>query len=148
MTDHVLISGVGPRDGLQNARGRMSTAQKCAWIDALRAAVVREIEVGSFVPPKLLPQLADIADIVAHSLTRPGLTVAVLVPNLKGGLRALESGAHKITVPVSVSAAHSRANVNMTPDEAVAQVAALCRARDAMPDEPLYGHVTATGCAA
>ena len=134
MPPTVLISEVGPRDGLQNAKGRMSTAQKCAWIDALHAAGLREIEVGSFVPPKVLPQMADMAEVVAHSLTRPGLTVAVLAPNLKGGLRALESGAHKITVPVSVSAAHSKANVNMTPEEAVAQVAALCRARDALPE--------------
>ena len=133
--DSVLISEVGPRDGLQNAKAHMTTAQKCAWIDALHAAGLREIEVGSFVPPKVLPQMADIAEVVAHSLDRPGLTVAVLAPNLKGGLRALESGAHKITVPVSVSHAHSLANVRMTPDEAVAQVAALCRARDAQPED-------------
>ena len=150
MTETVLISEVGPRDGLQNARGHLSTAQKCALIDALHAAGLREIEVGSFVPPKVLPQMAGTAEVVAHCLTLPNLTVAVLVPNLKGGLRALESGAHKITVPVSVSAAHSRANVNMTPDEAVAQVAALCRARDAHPEgaRPAIegGLATAFGC--
>lgn len=132
--DRVLISEVGPRDGLQNAKAAMTTEQKCAWITALHAAGLREIEVGSFVPPRVLPQMADIADVVAHGLRLPGLTVAVLAPNLKGGLRALESGAHKITVPVSVSQSHSLANVRMTPDEAVAQVADLCRARDRQPE--------------
>lgn len=129
----VLISEVGPRDGLQMARGRMTTADKFRWIDALAAAGLREIEVGSFAPPKVLPMMADIAEVVAHALTIDGLTVAVLAPNAKGGARAIESGAHKITFPISVSASHSRANVNMSPEAAVAQLGEVARLRDALP---------------
>lgn len=133
MTRSVLISEVGPRDGLQMSAHRMSTDAKKRWIAALAAAGLREIEVGSFAPPKLLPMMADIEEIVAHALTLPGLTVAALAPNAKGGMRAIAAGAHKITVPISVSASHSRANVNKSPDEAVADFAALCAARDAAP---------------
>src|SRR5512140_733146 len=77
--NEVLISEVGPRDGLQSVHRTMATADKCRWIGALHAAGVREIEVGSFVPAKLLPQLADTADVVQYALTLPGLTVMALV---------------------------------------------------------------------
>ena len=76
----VLISEVGPRDGLQSIKSIMPTAQKNAWIDALYRAGIREIEVASFVPAKLLPQMADAAEVVRHALTLPGLTVMALVP--------------------------------------------------------------------
>ncbi len=85
MTAHILVSEVGPRDGLQSISRVMPLEAKCAWIDAEHAAGVREIEVGSFVSPTLLPQMADTAAVVEHALTLPGLTVAVLVPNLRGG---------------------------------------------------------------
>ena len=104
----VLISEVGPRDGLQSVRATMPTADKFAWIDALHAAGVREIEVGSFVPAKLLPQMADVAEVVAHALTLPGLTVMALVPNLRGAQEAMAAGVHRITLPVSASQAHSQ----------------------------------------
>ncbi len=118
----VLISEVGPRDGLQSIQRVMATADKCRWIDALHAAGVREIEVGSFVPAKLLPQLADTADVVQHALTLPGLTVMALVPNLRGAQAALAAGVHKLTIPVSASAAHSLANVRKTREEMVVEV--------------------------
>ena len=88
----VLISEVGPRDGLQSVKPVMPTADKCKWIDALHAAGLREIEVASFVPAKLLPQMADAADVVRHALTLPGLTVLALVPNLRGAQAALAAG--------------------------------------------------------
>jgi hydroxymethylglutaryl-CoA lyase len=110
----VLISEVGPRDGLQNIERIMATADKKAWIDGAAAAGVAEIEVGSFVPAKLLPQLADTAELVAHAATIPGLTVAVLVPNLKGAKAAVVAGAHKITLPLSCSETHSLANLRRT----------------------------------
>ena len=75
----VLISEVGPRDGLQSVAAILPTAHKCAWIDALVAAGLREIEVGSFVPAARLPQLADTADVVRHALGHPGLRV--MAPN-------------------------------------------------------------------
>ena len=149
MAERVLISEVAPRDGLQMAAGRMSTADKCRWIDALAAAGLTEIEVGSFVPPKVLPMMADIEQVVAHALTLPGLTVAVLAPNAKGGARALASGAHKITLPVSVSRSHSLANVNRTPEESVADLAKLVveRAAGSGPRPEIEGGLsTAFGC--
>jgi hydroxymethylglutaryl-CoA lyase len=121
-TATVLISEVGPRDGLQSVNACMPTADKLRWISALHAAGLREIEVGSFVPARLLPQLADTAEVVAHALTLPGLTVLALVPNLRGAEAALAAGVHKITVPVSASPAHSMANVRKSPQAMVEEV--------------------------
>jgi len=118
----VHICEVGPRDGLQNAKHLMSTAAKKAWIRALAEAGLREIEVGSFVPPKLIPAMADTAEVVAFARTIPGLRVVALAPNLKGFQRALDAGAHKVTFPVSASRQHSESNVRMTPDEMVEEV--------------------------
>jgi hydroxymethylglutaryl-CoA lyase len=118
----VHICEVGPRDGLQNAKNLMPTEAKKAWIAALAAAGLREIEVGSFVPPKLIPAMADTAEIVGFARTIPNLKVVALAPNLKGFQRALEAGAHKVTFPVSASRAHSEANVRMTPDQMVEEV--------------------------
>ena len=89
-TSNVLISEVGPRDGLQNCSAIMPTEEKKRWISALAAAGVKEIEVGSFVSPKLLPQMADTGEIVRHAVQISGLEVAVLVPNLKGAQLALQ----------------------------------------------------------
>lgn len=125
----ILVSEVGPRDGLQNVKQVMPTAAKRRWIDALVAAGLREIEVGSFVPPKLLPQLADTSEIVAHALTHAGLTVAVLVPNVRGAADAIAAGAHKLTLPLSVSETHSLANLRQTHEQVLASartIAALC----------------------
>ncbi len=110
----ILISEVGPRDGLQNVSAIMPTAAKKAWIAAEAAAGVREIEVGSFVPAKLLPQLADSAEIVAFACNIPGLTVAALVPNARGAANAIAAGAHKLTLPLSVSETHSLRNLKRT----------------------------------
>jgi hydroxymethylglutaryl-CoA lyase len=118
----VLICEVGPRDGLQNAKHLMPTQAKKAWIGALAAAGLREIEVGSFVPPKLIPAMADTGEVVAYARTLPGVKVVALAPNLKGFQRALEAGAHKVTFPVSASRQHSQSNVRMTPEQMVEQV--------------------------
>lgn len=130
-SDPVLISEVGPRDGLQSVGRTMPTAAKQAWISALHAAGLREIEAASFVPARLLPQMADAAEIVRFAAALPGLTVVALVPNLRGAQAALAAGAHKLTMPVSASAAHSQANVRKTPDEMVQEVRAVLRLRDA-----------------
>src|SRR6266446_2674492 len=120
--NEVVICEVGPRDGLQNAKHLMPTAAKKAWISALAAAGLKEIEVGSFVPPKLIPAMADTAEVVAFARTIPGLKVVALAPNLKGFQRALEASAHKVTFPVSASRQHSESNVRMTPDQMVEEV--------------------------
>lgn len=120
--NHIQICEVGPRDGLQNAKHLMSTAAKKNWIRALADAGLKEIEVGSFVPPKLIPAMADTAEVVAFARTISGLKVIALAPNLKGFQRALEAGAHKVTFPVSASRPHSESNVRMTPDQMVEEV--------------------------
>lgn len=130
----VLVSEVGPRDGLQNVKQTMPTDYKKRWITAAAAAGLREIEVCSFVPPKLLPQMNDAAEVVAHALTIRGLHVAVLAPNLKGAERAMQAGAQKITLPISVSKSHSLSNIRKTPDESVAEAARICELRDMMPE--------------
>ena len=129
----VFICEVGPRDGLQNAHHLMPTEAKKAWISALAAAGLQEIEVGSFVPAKVIPAMADTGEIVAHAKTIAGLKVVALAPNFKGFQRALESGAHKITFPVSASHQHSLSNVRMTPDEMVVQVRQACDLRASLP---------------
>ncbi len=118
----VHICEVGPRDGLQNAHHLMPTEAKKAWISALAAAGLQEIEVGSFVPPKLIPAMADTAEIVKHALTIKNLKVVALAPNMKGFQRALEAGSHKITFPVSASRKHSESNVRMTPEQMIEEV--------------------------
>src|SRR3954468_7611367 len=118
----VHICEVGPRDGLQNAHHLMPTGAKKQWIASLAAAGLREIEVGSFVPPKLIPAMADTGELVAFAATIPNLKVVALAPNLKGFQRAIEAGAHKVTFPVSVSHQHSVSNVRMTPEQMVEEV--------------------------
>ena len=148
MTHRVLISEVGPRDGLQSVKATMPTAAKCAWIDALVAAGIREIEVASFVPARLLPQMADAAEVVRHALTHKGVTVMALVPNLRGAQAAFAAGVHKVSVPVSASAAHSWANVRMTREQMVEEVRNIVALRDEVAPQVKVeaGMATAFGC--
>jgi hydroxymethylglutaryl-CoA lyase len=145
MNRQVHICEVGPRDGLQNAKHLMPTEAKKTWISALAAAGLEEIEVGSFVPPKLIPAMADTGEIVAFARTIPNIKVVALAPNLKGFQRALEAGAHKVTFPVSASRAHSESNVRMTPDQMVEEVRKC--AQHPHPGVEIEGAVsTAFGC--
>ncbi len=91
----VLVSEVGPRDGLQSIKRKMPTESKLHWIEALAASGLREIEVGSFVSPHLLPQMADCATLVREANKLEGLTVLALIPNLKGAENAIAAGARK-----------------------------------------------------
>lgn len=144
----VIVSEVGPRDGLQSVAAVMPTARKLAWLDALHAAGVREVEVGSFVPAARMPQMADVAEVVRHACGRPGWVVMALVPNLTGAKAALAAGVHKLTVPVSASEAHSRANVRRSREAMVEEVRAIVRWRDEVaPGVPVeVGMSTAFGC--
>jgi hydroxymethylglutaryl-CoA lyase len=126
-----VIREVGLRDGLQSLQTVLPTAQKIAWIEAAHAAGLREIELGSFVPARLLPQLADTAELLAWAKRLPGLWASVLVPNLRGAERALEGEADLMLVPLSASHAHSLANLRKTPDEVVAELGRMRAARDA-----------------
>jgi len=126
----ILISEVGPRDGLQSVSAIMPTALKLQWLTALADAGLKEIEVGSFVSPKLLPQMADAAELVAHMRQRPDVFVTALVPNLKGAEAAFNAGVQKITLPISVSEPHSLANIRKTHQQVYDEVRAVMALRN------------------
>lgn len=144
----VTLRDVGLRDGLQILTRVMPTAQKRQWLQGAHAAGIRAVEVGAFVPPALMPQLADTAEMVAAARALPGMVTSVLVPNLKGALRAIASDAHAMLLPLSASRAHSLANLKRTPDEALAELARIRDARDAAgsPCRIEVGLSTAFGC--
>lgn len=144
----VIVREVGLRDGLQSISQTMPTAQKLQWLCEAHGAGLREMEVGSFVPARLLPQLADTAELVARAKTLPGLVVSVLVPNLKGAMAALDSGADAMLLPLSASHAHSLANLRKTPDEVVAEIGRIRAERDTRGSRCLLevGLSTAFGC--
>lgn len=105
------------------AKTRMETATKIAWIAAMAAAGVPEIEVGSFVPAKLIPTMSDTDEVTRASVLLPNVLIVALAPNLRGAQNAYAAGAHRVSIPVSVSEGHSRANLNRTPAEQIAEVA-------------------------
>lgn len=146
----ILVSEVGPRDGLQSIERVMPTQDKLDWIRAQFEAGTREIEVGSFVPPKLLPQMADTAEVTRRAAALEGLTVAVLVPNRKGLEHALAAGAHKVSIPFSMSESHSIKNVRKTHAQMLTEIGAcieLLASVDAR-QRPAFevGLSTAFGC--
>ncbi len=143
-----IIRETGLRDGLQSIAAVLPTAHKIEWIRAAHEAGQREIEVGSFVPPRLLPQLADTAEVLAFAQSLPGLQASVLVPNLKGAERAIDGGAYLMLVPLSASHAHSLANLRKTPDDVVGEIGRIRAARDAAGSKTLLevGISTAFGC--
>lgn len=147
-TPCAIVREVGLRDGLQSIARVLPTAQKVEWIRDAYAAGQREIEVGSFVPARLLPQLADTDQLVEFAKTLPGLCVSVLVPNLKGAEHAIDSGADAMLVPLSASHAHSLANLRKTPDEVVSEIGRIRDLRDATGSTCLIevGISTAFGC--
>jgi hydroxymethylglutaryl-CoA lyase len=144
----VTIREVGLRDGLQSIARTLPTAQKLDWLRAAHQAGLREVEVGSFVPARLLPQLADTAELVAAARSLPGLLASVLVPNLRGAQAALDCGADAMLLPLSASHAHSLANLRKTPDEVVAEIGRIRALRDAAGSSCLIevGISTAFGC--
>jgi hydroxymethylglutaryl-CoA lyase len=146
----ILVSEVGLRDGLQSVPSTVPTAVKMAWIQAEVVAGVREIEVGSFVPAKLLPQLADTPELVRTARKISGLTVAALVPNLQGACAAVDAGAHKITLPFSVSETHNMRNLRRNHAQMIAEVTAISELLASLPaDKRPHFEVslsTAFGC--
>lgn len=146
----VVISEVGMRDGLQSLESIMPTSAKKQWIELEAAAGVPELEVGSFVPRNLLPQLADTAELVAHARAQDNLSVAVLVPNLKGAQAAIKAGADRITLPFSISESHSLANLRRTHEQMLLEVERIIAALAEVPREhrPSFevGLSTAFGC--
>jgi hydroxymethylglutaryl-CoA lyase len=144
----VVVREVGLRDGLQILARTVPTEHKLEWLRAAHAAGVREIEVGSFVPARLMPQLADTAAIVDAARRLPGLVTSVLVPNVKGAQAAIEAQADAMLLPLSASRAHSLANLRKTPDEVVEEIARIRSLRDATGSSCVLevGVSTAFGC--
>lgn len=119
MTDSVRIVEVGPRDGLQNEKTIIATADKVELIDRLSRTGLRSIEATSFVSPKWIPQLADAAEVFAAIDRKPGISYPVLVPNEKGYERAREVGAQEVAVFTAASEAFNRKNINASIDESI-----------------------------
>lgn len=144
------VREMGLRDGLQSVQTIMPTATKVEWARRETAAGVREIEVASFVPPKLLPQMADAGEVVPAARKIPGLTVSALIPNLKGAERAVAAGAQKLNYVMSVSESHNQANVRRSVADSLADFARIVEFVRAMPESrrPIVcgGLATAFGC--
>jgi hydroxymethylglutaryl-CoA lyase len=117
----VRIVEVGPRDGLQNEKTHIATADKIALIDRLSATGLRSIEATSFVSPKWVPQLADAAEVFAGIRRKPGVHYPVLVPNEQGYDRARAVGVEEIAVFTAASEAFNRTNINASIDESLAR---------------------------
>src|ERR1700752_2914171 len=129
MADKVQLREVGMRDGLQSLAEIMPTEHKIAWLDAEYAAGVRAIEVSSFVPPKLLPQLADAEAVITHAMTLPGLRVSALIPNSRGAERGMALGVPEMNYVLSVSNGHNLSNVRRPTEASIEdfrRVVALC----------------------
>jgi hydroxymethylglutaryl-CoA lyase len=144
------VREVGLRDGLQSIRTLVPTAAKLDWCAREFAAGVAEIEVASFVPPKLLPQMADAAEVVSAAREHEGLVVSALIPNLKGAQRAVAAGAMKLNYAMSVSESHNQSNVRRPVAESVidfGRIVEFCRALEPG-RRPLVsaGLATAFGC--
>jgi len=146
----IEVSEVGPRDGLQSISQIMPTESKKNWIKALALAGIPEIEVGSFVPAHIFPQLADTMEIAKYAGTIEGLKVAALVPNLRGAENAILAGVNKLTIPLSVSETHSIRNVNRTHDQMLEEVKSIVKLIRQLPRDkrPLIEGAlsTAFGC--
>jgi len=130
MREHASVREVGLRDGLQLVKSVLDTDIKMQWCERQAACGFRDIEVTSFVPAKVIPQFADAAEVLNRAKNIPGLRAAVLVPNLKWGLRALDEGAEKITFVLSISEAHNQANVRRSTDQSIREFADLAAARN------------------
>jgi len=146
----VQLCEVGMRDGLQNVSVFMPTPEKLAWLEAEAAAGMPEMEVCSFVPPKLIPQFTDASDVCARALQIPGLTVAALIPNLKGAERGIAAGVHKLSFVMSVSESHNQRNVRRSREESVADFKRIVELVRSVPKEKrpkvAAGLSTALGC--
>ncbi|GAA0288791.1 hydroxymethylglutaryl-CoA lyase [Rhodovulum strictum] len=128
MAERVEIFEVGPRDGLQNEKRPIPTAEKIALIDMLSRAGFRRIEVASFVSPKWVPQMADGAEVLAGIARAPGVRYAALTPNMQGYERAKAAGADEIAIFGAASEGFSRANINASIAESLDRFAPVAEA--------------------
>ncbi len=150
MSQKITLREVGLRDGLQIHPTFMPTADKLAWIAAEAAAGMSEIEVTSYVPPKLIPQFADAEQVTLGALKVPNLIVAALIPNMRGAQRGIELGVHKLNFVMSVSETHNMKNVRRPPEDSVTDFKAIVELVKSQPEgkRPIIvgGLSTALGC--
>ncbi|RKT30425.1 hydroxymethylglutaryl-CoA lyase [Roseovarius halotolerans] len=131
MAEKVEIFEVGPRDGLQNEKRRIPTAQKIALVDCLSGAGFTRIEMASFVSPKWVPQMADSGEVLRRIRRAPGVSYAALTPNLRGFEDAMEAGADEVAIFGSASEGFSKANINASIEESLARFAPVMEAANA-----------------
>jgi hydroxymethylglutaryl-CoA lyase len=122
----ITIVEVGARDGLQNESARISTADKVAFVNLLSAAGEAVVEVGAFVSPKWVPQMADTAEVFAAIEKRPGTRYTALVPNLAGLERAHQAGVTEVAIFAASSESFSKKNINQSIDDSLATYAEVC----------------------
>ena len=149
MRERVHVREAGLRDGIQIVKTMLSTARKLAWCKASATAGIRDIEVTSFVPAKVVPQFTDAEEVARGALALGGFTASALVPNLKGAERAFAIGLPLVNYVLSASEAHNLANVRRTTDESIADFSRIVAARDAHPGPRIAlgaGIATAFGC--
>lgn len=123
----VSIVEVGPRDGLQNERALITTADKIAFVDRLSAAGCPVIEVSAFVSPKWVPQMADAGEVLAGITRRAGVRYTALVPNRAGLARAIEANVTEIAIFAAASETFSQRNINQSIDRSLTAYAEVCR---------------------
>ena len=141
MGEFVEIFEAGPRDGLQNEKREIPTAEKIALVDALSQAGFRRIEVASFVSPKWVPQMADSADVLAGITRGDGIRYAALTPNMRGYEAALAAKADEIAIFGSASEGFSQANINASIAESLERFRPVVEAARHI-DLPVRGYVS------
>ncbi len=149
MREKAHVREVGPRDGIQMVKTMLPTAQKLAWCRGTVEAGLRQIEVTSFVPAKVIPQFADAEEVARGALAMAGLRPSVLVPNLKGAERAFALDMPMVNYVLSASEAHNQANVRRSTDDSLTDFARIAAARDQRPGMRIglgAGIATAFGC--
>lgn len=150
MRERIAIREVGLRDGLQNIAFNVPTEHKTAWISLEHAAGVREMEVTSLVPPKLLPQFADSEAVARHALGLDGLTVSALIPNVKGAERGIALGLHELNYVLSASESHNQANVRRSTRQSIDDFKRILEIRNGTQADKrtriVGGIATAFGC--
>jgi hydroxymethylglutaryl-CoA lyase len=149
MRERAHVREVGPRDGIQMVKTVLSTERKLTWCRRAAEAGIHEIEVTSFVPPRVVPQFADADAVARGAVAMGGFTACALVPNLKGAELALATGLPRINYVLSASEAHNQANVRRTTDESVADFARIVALRNAAAGRRAalgVGIATAFGC--
>lgn len=119
MTDFVTIFEMGPRDGLQNEKRFVPTADKIALVDRLSQCGFRKIEVTSFVSPKWVPQMADAQEVMEGIYRHPAVTYSVLTPNVKGYTAARRASADEVAIFGSASEGFSKKNINCSVAESI-----------------------------